>query len=65
MIIEHLDYAQLSEDAMLSAGNAATLDECQDHLQRAVRFAQLACVENQRSPSFNVVEIWPGARRLS
>ncbi len=63
MQIDHLDYAQLSEDAMAAADRAATLEECQDHLARAVRYASLACLERQRSPDFNVVEIWPGARR--
>ena len=62
MNIERLDYAQLSEDAMVAADDATSLDECQAHLERAVRYAQLACLEQQRSPNFNVVEIWPGVR---
>lgn len=63
MNTEHLDYAQLSEDAMAAAGGAASLDECQAHLDRAVGYAQLACLEHHRSPDFNVVEIRPGVRR--
>jgi hypothetical protein len=57
MTIESLDYAQLSEDAMAAADRAATLDECQAHLDRAVRYAQLACLEEQRSGRSNVVPI--------
>jgi len=63
MQIHHVDYAQLSEDAMAAADRAATLEECQDHLARAVRYATLACLERQRSPDFKIVEIRPGARR--
>jgi hypothetical protein len=63
MDIEHLDYAQLSEDAMIAADGAATVDECQAHLARAVRYASLACIENHRSPDFNIVELRPGIRR--
>jgi hypothetical protein len=29
MNIKHLDYAQLSEDAMITADGAASVDECQ------------------------------------
>jgi hypothetical protein len=65
MNIEHLDYAQLSEEAMAAADSAPSLDECQAHLDRAVRYAQLACLEHQRSPDFHVVEIRPGVRRQS
>ena len=61
MNIEQLDYARLSEDAMAAADDAATIDECQAHLARAVRYASLACLARQRSPDFNVVEIRPGA----
>jgi hypothetical protein len=63
MDIEHLDYAQLSEDAMAAADGAASIEECQTYLARAVRYASLACLDNQRSPDFNVVEIRPGVRR--
>ena len=63
MDIEHLDYAQLSEDAMAAADCAETLEECQSYLARAVRFASLASMEHQRSSDFNVVEIRPGVRR--
>jgi hypothetical protein len=63
MDIEHLDYAQLSEEAMAAADGAISLDECQAHLARAVRYASLACLAHQRSPDFNVVEIRPGVRR--
>ena len=48
---------------MIAADGAATLDECQSHLARAVRYASLACMENHRSPDFNVVEMQPGIRR--
>jgi hypothetical protein len=63
MNIDHLDYAQLSEDAMAAADGATSIEECQTHLARAVRYASLACLDNQRSPDFNVVEIRPGVRR--
>jgi hypothetical protein len=63
MNIEQLDYARLSEDAMAAADDAATIDECQAHLARAVRYASLASLEHQRSPDFNVVEIRPGVHR--
>jgi len=63
MGIKHLDYAQLSEDAMAAADCATSVEECQTHLARAVRYASLACLEHQRSPDFNVVEIRPGVRR--
>jgi hypothetical protein len=56
MDIKHLDYALLSELAMAAADDAESLEECQSHLARAVRFASLACMERQRSPDFNVVE---------
>jgi hypothetical protein len=62
MSVEQLDYARLSEDAMAAADDAATIEECQAHLARAVRYASLASLEHQRSPAFNVVEIRPGAR---
>ena len=63
MATQPLDYAQLSEDAMAAADRASSLEECQAHLDRAVRFASLACQANQRSPDYNVIEIWLGARR--
>ena len=63
MDIDHLDYAQLCEDAMAAADGATSIEECQTHLSRAVRYASLACMDNQRSPDFNVVEIRPGVRR--
>jgi hypothetical protein len=56
MDIEHLDYALLSELAMAAADDAESLEECQSHLARAVRYASLACMERQRSPDFNVIE---------
>jgi hypothetical protein len=56
MEIEQLDYALLSELAMAAADDAESLEECQSHLARAVRYASLACMERQRSPDFNVVE---------
>jgi hypothetical protein len=63
MGIEHLDYAQLSEAAMAAADAATSLEECQAHLARAVRYASLACIEHHRSPDFNVVEMRAGVRR--
>jgi len=48
MDIETLDYARMSEEAMAAADRASTLEECQRHLDRAVRFAQLACFEQRR-----------------
>jgi hypothetical protein len=62
MPIDTLDYAQLSEAAMAAADGAGSIEECQAHLYRAVRYAQLACIEQQRSPDFHVVEIRPGVR---
>ena len=62
MNIEHLDYAQLSEDAMAAADGATSIEDCQAHLARALRYASLACLEHQRLPDFNVVEIRPGVR---
>ena len=63
MNIEQLDYARLSEDAMAAADDAETIEECQAHLARAVRYASLASLEQQRSPEFNVFDIRPGVRR--
>jgi hypothetical protein len=63
MNIEQLDYARLSEDAMAAAEDSETIEECQAHLARAVRYASLASLEHQRSPDFNVFEIRPGVRR--
>ncbi|MGI8611304.1 MAG: hypothetical protein ACR2KH_03375 [Sphingomicrobium sp.] len=57
MEIETLDYAQMSEEAMAAADRASTLEECQAHLDRAMRFAQLACFEQRRPGRSNVVEI--------
>jgi hypothetical protein len=48
---------------MLAADNATSLEDCQEHLARAVRYASLACMEDHRSPDFNVVEIRAGVRR--
>ena len=63
MDIEHLDYSRLSEQAMAAADDAETLEECQSHLARAVRFASLACMERQRSPDVNLVDFRQGACR--
>ena len=60
MDIEHLDYSFLSELAMAAADDSETLEECQSHLARAVRYASLACMERQRTPDFNVVDIRRG-----
>ncbi|MBA3510871.1 hypothetical protein [Sphingomonas sp.] len=57
MNIETLDYAQMSEEAMAAADRASTLEECQAHLDRAVRYAQLACLEQRRPGRSNVVAI--------
>ena len=63
MDVEYVDYAQLSEDAMAAADGATSIEECQMHLTRAVRYASLACMEHQRSSDFNVFEIRSGVRR--
>jgi hypothetical protein len=63
MNIEQLDYARLSEDAMTAADDAETIEECQAHLARAVRYASLASLNHQRPPELNVFEIRPGVRR--
>lgn len=55
-----VDYARLSENEMAAAHQAPSLEQCQAHLARAVRFASLASLTNQRSPDFNVVEIRAG-----
>lgn len=47
---------------MAAAERAPSLEECQAHLDRAVRYASLACLAHQRSPDFNVVDIRPGVR---
>ena len=57
MEIETLDFAQMSEDAMAAADRASTLEECQAHLDRAMRFAQLACLEQRRPGRSNIFEI--------
>ena len=62
MEIETLDYAQMSEDAMAAADRAGTLEECHAHLDRAMRFAQLACLEQRRPGRSNVVEIGTARR---
>lgn len=65
MDIEHLDYSLLSELAMAAADDSETLEECQSHLARAVRYASLACMERQRSPNFNIVDFrQAGSQRL-
>jgi hypothetical protein len=48
---------------MAAADDATSLEECQEHLARAVRYASLACMADHRSPDFNVVEIRAGVRR--
>jgi hypothetical protein len=63
MKIEHMDYSLLSEQAIAAADDAVTLEECQAHLARAVRYASLASLERQRSPDFNVVDIRQDACR--
>jgi hypothetical protein len=63
MDIEHLDYSLLSEQAMAAADHAATMEECQAHLARAVRYASLACMERQRSPDATVVDFRQGTCR--
>lgn len=55
--MDSLDYAQLSENEMAAADRAGTLDECQAHLDRAVRYAQLACLDRHRSDPSKVVHI--------
>jgi hypothetical protein len=61
--METLDYAQLSEEAMAAADRAPSIEECQSHLDRAMRFAQLACMERHRPGFSNVIDI-ASARRL-
>ena len=61
MDIETLDYARMSEEAMAAADRAGTLEECQAHLDRAVRLAQLACMEWRRP---NVVHIGSAPQRV-
>jgi hypothetical protein len=63
MTTECPNYARLSEIEMAAADAAPSLEECQAHLDRAVRYASLACLADQRSPDHNVVEIWPGVRQ--
>lgn len=63
MEIETLDYAQMSEEAMAAADGAGTLAECQAHLDRAMRYAQLACLERRRPGHSNVVDIASARRR--
>ena len=63
MDIEHLDYSLLSEQAMAAADHAATIEECQAHLARVVRYASLASLERQRLPDFNVVDFRQGGCR--
>ena len=62
MNLESIDYARLSEAAMAAAEEAPSLEECQEQLAQAVRYASLASLAHQRSPDFNVVEIRPGVR---
>lgn len=54
MDIEHEDYARLSEAAVAAADAAATLDEYQIHLARAVRYASLASMARRASLGANV-----------
>ncbi len=63
MDIETLDYARMSEQAMAAADRAATLAECQAHLDRAVRYAQLACMERRWPGRSNVVEFGSARRQ--
>ena len=60
--MESLDYAQLSEDEMAAADRSESLDECQKHLDRALRYAQLACLERHRPGQSNVVHIGSSRR---
>ena len=62
MDIERLDYARLSADAMAAADDATSIEECEIQLARALRYDSLACLEHQRVPDFNIVEIGPGVR---
>jgi hypothetical protein len=63
MEVTLLDYSELSEREMAAADQAPSVEECQEHLMRAVRYASLASMNLQRSPDFNVVEIRPGVRQ--
>lgn len=62
MEIGTLDFARMSEEAMAAADRATTLEECQAHLDRAVRLAQLGCIEWRRPGRSNIVE-FASARR--
>lgn len=62
MDIETLDYARMSEEAMAAADRATTLEECQALLDRAMRYAQLACMERHRPGYSNVVDIGSAPR---
>lgn len=62
MEIETLDYARLSEEAMAAADRASSMAECQAHLDRAIRYAQLACMERHRPGRSNVVDIGSARR---
>ncbi|HEU5284917.1 MAG TPA: hypothetical protein VFU20_00230 [Sphingomicrobium sp.] len=64
MDFDTLDYARMSEEAMAAADGSDTLEECQAHLDRAVRYAQLACLERHRPGRSNVVDI-ASARRAA
>lgn len=62
MDIETIDYTRMSEEAIAAAVRASTLAERQAHLDRAMRYAQLACLEQRRRRRSNVVDI--GSARL-
>ena len=55
--------AELALARAKAADDAATIEECQAHLARAVRYASLASLNHQRPPELNVFEIRPGVRR--
>ncbi len=58
-------YARLSEKEMAAAEQAGSVEECQAHLDRAVRYASLACLEYKQSGRSNVAEIRPGVRSIA
>lgn len=55
--MDRLDYARMSEEAMAAADRAESREEVQAHLDRAVRYALIACFERRQPGRSNVVEL--------
>ena len=64
MQIETDGYAELSENEMVAADRAQSVDECQAHLYQALRYAQVACLERPQSAPSNVVAIRSVSRSI-